>query len=667
MHYEKISYLLLVFLITLSLFALCSCSGDDAGGDAPPVTDTPGGGNGGGETSGGGTNDGGSDQGGEENTYPIKSITIDGFDIKSFSIVTDTSDPVLMRSAELLKKTIKDQSGYDLPITSSEAALAISIAYTSYAGNDGFRAYVSGMCLKIECINPYFMEECMEKLCTDLFVTEEENMEFDNYFEYSQHIRTIGYCSYGGAVGDGVADDFEAIKRTHARANITGQTVVAEKGKIFNLGVHDEAISIKTSCEWGDAVFIIDDSNIAPSDSARTANIFKIASKSRPVEIYGLTSLKAGQKNIGMTFDNDVLLYIANSNKHQYIRYGINNDTGAPQQEIIHVDKNGNVHNETPIMWDYDTVTYAVAYDASEKPISISGGIFKTIANRAPREYTYYSRGISVNRSNVTIKGLTHLVTGEGTDGAPYNGFLSVSYAYNVLIDGCTFTAHKTYQRELDSRNNMGTYDTNATLSSHITWKNCSQTNSITDKSYWGIMGSNYCKNLKYDGCKLSRFDAHKGTHNATIINSEIGHTSVTATGSGTFLIENTAIHSNNAIALRGDYGSTWDGDVILRNITLHNTGTATLITASYANHDFGYTCHLPKSVTVDGITLDFGGSFYVFSPLQNGIDQPTVGGVENKNPVVLPEEVIFTNLGKIVGEISSNKTLYANVALKEQ
>jgi hypothetical protein len=213
----------------------------------------------------------------------------------------------------------------------------------------------------------------------------------------------------------------------------------------------------------------------------------------------------------------------------------------------------------------------------------------------------------------------------------------------------------------------MGTYDITVSVANNVTFKNSSQTNSITDTKYWGIMGSNYCKNLTYDGCTFSRFDAHKGTHNATIINSEIGHQKISIIGSGTLRVENTVVHGNNIVSLRNDYGSTWDGDMIFKNVTLKNTGTATLINATWYNHYFGYTCYLPQNIIIDGITLSRGTSFYVLPKLKNGINTDTVDGGKNKNKIVLTETVsVVSNPNRYSYSISSNTTLYADVELKE-
>ena len=472
----------------------------------------------------------------------------------------------------------------------------------------------------------------------------------------------LTYSAYG-AVGDGVTDDFLAIKATHAYANANGLTVYADEGKTYNLGQHNDVITIMTDTVWEGATFIFDDRTLAASTAIRGRSIFNLApdNSSYSVRING--GLTAGQTNIGVTFKTPVLLYIANSNVKQYIRHGANANSGADQQELILVDENGNVDPSTPIMWDYDVVTSAIAYPAGDKPITLSGGTFITRANAAPREYTYYARNITVRRSNVTLKGITHLITDEGDTGAPYNGFFAISYCNNILVEDCIFTGHKVYKLSSDANNSMGTYDISINSANDITFKNCTQTNSITDTKYWGIMGSNYCKNLTYDGCIFSRFDAHQGTYNATIINSEIGHQKLSVIGKGTLYIENTVFHSDTVVALRTDYGSTWEGEIIFKNITVNNTGTPILVNAGWNNHYFGYTCYLPTKIVVDGITLANKDYFYVLPNLPSHVDDPTVNGAENKNPLELTETIVIaSNPNGYKYYVSVNTELFSGV-----
>ena len=474
----------------------------------------------------------------------------------------------------------------------------------------------------------------------------------------------LTYASYG-AVGDGVTDDFFAIKAAHAFANENNLTIYADEGKTYYLGQHDESIVVKTNTVWNGATFIIDDRSIAATDAVRTRNVFYFPPdhSSYSVKISG--GLQEGQENIGVTFDTPVLLYIANSNVKQYIRYGANANSGADQQELILVDKYGNVDPSTPIMWDYSTVTSAIAYPVGDRPITVTGGTFITRANAAPREYTYYARNISIKRSNVTIDGITHYITDEGDTGAPYSGFLIISYCNNTVVQNAVLTGHKVYKLSSNVNNSMGTYDISLNSANAVTFKNCTQTNSITDTTYWGIMGSNYCKNLTYDGCIFSRFDAHQGTYNATIINSEIGHQKLSVIGKGTLYIENTVFHSDTVVALRTDYGSTWDGEIIFKNITINNTGTPILVNAGWNNHYFGYTCYLPTKIVIDGITLANKDYFYVLPNLPSHVDDLTVNGEANKNPLQLTETIVIeSNPNGYKYYVSVNKELFSNVEL---
>ena len=92
----------------------------------------------------------------------------------------------------------------------------------------------------------------------------------------------LTYSSYG-AIGDGVTDDFAAIKAAHAYANANGLTVYADEGKKYYLGQHTDAIIIKTDTVWADAEFIIDDRSIAPTDEERTKDMVQYTFEFLPI------------------------------------------------------------------------------------------------------------------------------------------------------------------------------------------------------------------------------------------------------------------------------------------------------------------------------------------------------------------------------------------------
>ena len=152
-----------------------------------------------------------------------------------------------------------------------------------------------------------------------------------------------------------------------------------------------------------------------------------------------------------------------------------------------------------------------------------------------------------------------------------------------------------------------------------VSFVDCYQSNSIVDDSLWGLSGTNYCKNFVFDGCVISRVDAHKGVVNATITDSVLGFAGASIIGYGTLLIENSIFLTDKIVALRTDYGSTWEGDIIIRGCTLSpiGSGDVYLITGkNTGSHNFGYDCYMPINVTIEDLTVLSTKNVYVFGDL---------------------------------------------------
>lgn len=474
----------------------------------------------------------------------------------------------------------------------------------------------------------------------------------------------ITYSQFG-AVGDGVTDDFEAIIAAHEYANMTGRPVKAEQDATYYIGAHAATAHIQTDTDWGNAKFIIDDTEVTTEN--RSWNIFEVKSDYEPykVPVPQGYSLEKGQENIGITFETPVLLYVVNSNKKDYIRYGLNQNGGANRQEILLVDEEGNVDKDTPVLWEYEEVTSIIAYPVCDEPVTVSGGEFTTIANRAPVSANYYARGINVKRSNTTVTGVSHYVTGEGEASSPYTGFYAVNYANAVTIENCLLTGHTTYTNiKPTGAVSQGTYDTQAVRSNAVTYRGCTQSNEVTDTKYWGVMASNFCKNLKMERCNLSRFDAHQGVYNATITDTVLGQ-NLTIIGAGTLRIENvTRLSGSHFMQLRTDYGSTWEGDILFKNCTYTPTGSSCcIIQAQWTDWDFGYTCYLPAEVVVDNFTVTGSAKCAVFSAVTSS--KPAT--VQNsKNPYVVTERVIIKNEATPLQLSQNTSGLFDGVAVEK-
>ncbi|MDN5217491.1 hypothetical protein QQ020_35795 [Fulvivirgaceae bacterium BMA12] len=480
----------------------------------------------------------------------------------------------------------------------------------------------------------------------------------------------VRYSDFG-ARGDGKADDIDAIAAAHAFANQHGLLVKADEGATFYIGGKARTADIRTDTDFGTAAFIIDDTEV----QNRNASVFIVSSGLQPLKLEGVSLLKRNQEKIDISLPGSCLIAVTNSQVKHYIRFGLNQNNGSSQTDIFVVDKNGKVDMDAPIIWDFDQITDITALPIDEKTLNITGGRFTTIANKAESKYTYYSRNIAIRRSNVLVDGLEHRVTGEGDHGAPYGGFLNIRDCSYVTVKNTILTGHKTY-RTIGSAGkpvSMGSYDISVNRALNISFVNCSQTNDINDRKYWGILGSNYCKNLLYDSCTFSRFDAHKGVANATIRNSTLGHMGINAIGAGTLTVENTTIRGRSLINLRSDYGSTWQGYFVIRNCIFVPAGgrptSAALISGSYSGqHDFGYTCYMPERITIENLHIDDSNHpedyqgpaiFTNFNP------QMTDDSYQEKFPYVRTREVILRNVTTASGKglrISDNPFMFKDV-----
>jgi hypothetical protein len=340
-----------------------------------------------------------------------------------------------------------------------------------------------------------------------------------------------------------------------------------------------------TDVDFSGASFIIDDRDIPFDSPERDVPIFFVKRENEPKTfdadsevVKALNSacpLDINTKKLNYAPGYAAMVVPYDANTKVYKRLGANANSGATQHELVIIDKDGNIDEKTPILLPYHNVTKLVEFRIDDTPITIENATFTTRANKAPREYTYYDRNFVISRSNVTMRNITHLITDETETGAPYHGFFDAKEMNNLLVDSCVLTGHKCYV-ETSGRSNMGSYDIGASSSNGLYFKNCRQTNFFypdgtpsVNEVIWGIMGTNYCKNMTYDSCLLTRLDAHAGVYNATVKNSEIIY--IRLTGGGLFLLEDSTVYGDEIVSLRADFGCTWRGDVVIKNTKLVN------------------------------------------------------------------------------------------------
>ena len=449
------------------------------------------------------------------------------------------------------------------------------------------------------------------------------------------------FYSEFGALGDGVTDDFDAIIRAHEAANASGAKVCADPGAVYYIGRTIKTARIETDTDWTGAEFIIDDTKVPRNGRAfEDSWLFEIASAKKPVPVNSILSLKKNRTCLDLSFETDSLIIVTNDNVRRFIRRGQNQNSGIGQVEVFVIDKNGNIDPANPLVWNYVTITSMTAYPIDTSVLTINGGKFTTIASKGHADLYYMTRGIHLTRSNTVIDGLTHLITSEQEiQGASYHGFLYIENCANITVKNSTFTGHRAYVQS--NGPTRGTYDFNVLRVANLSVINCGQSNDITDSKYWGVFTSNFSKNFLLDGVKFSRVDAHNGLHNLTILNSEFGHQGIQMIGGGLMRVENTKITGAVYLNLRSDYGSTWEGDVIIRNGTFVPTifdNPAIIYSNNDGQWNFGYTCYFPGTITIDGFTVDETSVPDEYSGVL--LVRAVNNGKKERYPVVLPEMI---------------------------
>ncbi len=471
-----------------------------------------------------------------------------------------------------------------------------------------------------------------------------------------------------GAKGDGKTNDFFAMKAAHDYANDVGATVYATPNATYYVSeTGGETITVKTDVNFQGAHVIIDDKAISPTGPERHTPLFTLLREHEVLtfdeesdEVKALNAacpINPETKKLPISFGYPAMLIPENNERKVYIRVGANPTSGDSQRELVVIDEDGNINEKTAVLIEYEKVTRLLVYRIDDKPIRFENVKFTTLANEAPRRYPSYLRNIYINRSNVTVKNLKHYVVGEGENGAPYSGFINPRQMNNFLCEDCILSSHKTYEME-DRHAYMGSYDIGGEDANELYYKNCNEAN-FFEWGNWGIMGSNYCKNITYDGCMLSRFDAHAGVYNATIIDSELD--AIRLTGGGKFTLKNVKMHSDLLISLREDFGCTWHGDIEIENVRFFNKRDKVFLFGAlfYPHHNFGYQAYYPTNIKIKNVSLRNPATLYLFNDITPGeeydvtAERVTVKGEEreNLNRMILPENIEIAEIGENAAE----------------
>jgi hypothetical protein len=473
-----------------------------------------------------------------------------------------------------------------------------------------------------------------------------------------------GYVYYSdfGADTSGQTNAFQAIIDAHDFANDNNLPVRADKGATYFIGeppshqnsegllVVDNPLgaTVLTDTDWGNATFVIDDSDIEVSrnvgrNSPHNTAIFTLARTKEEINLLPyLPSLTIRKNQTRLDFiaelgwtDGAMIRITDGTLTFQRKQFGRPEAAQVPSArfDIILVCKDGYIDPTTPVLWDFNNVTALVALPFEDETLTITGGNFERIA-RAENLNTFFFRGIHVQRDRVVIDGIRHEIEQEGESRhtfSQYDGMVMISDASNVVFKNSFLTG---------TRNG---YDFSVYNSININVEKVEQINCILSPQFWGIMGGNDAKNLVFDDVKFNRIDIHRQVHNLTIKNSEVGYQGIPITGSGKLHIENTTSrHATSFVTLREDWGSSWNGDVYIIKCTwIPHSGSGNLYLFEIQNcgrYDFGFETFMPRKIVIDELKIESDRPLWLVNNFMR---------LSNSNAINLSEELIVQNIDR--------------------
>jgi hypothetical protein len=330
---------------------------------------------------------------------------------------------------------------------------------------------------------------------------------------------------------------------------------------------------IKTDVDWQGATITIDDrklSTISGSEYYALAkrHVFDVVPSPEcrklcitdPDVLSRIVGDGIGRKtkkiDLGIDWDDRIMIAPYYSGHKVYRRRGYGQFAGMDTHEIIVVEPDGTVSDETPIIFEYKKFDRIDVYKLDKKgAVTIKNGNFVTLDARINHmvdgkyRASYIHRGIDVRRSYTTLLNLTHRVEGaftfadrlNGIEGSTTAGFFCANYTSNVTLKDCVIPARMSFT-------GSSTYNFNATHVNKMVLDGCVQSNfwitvdpvtyeiknptevdpsvrgharksdpnailgitsyPVGEKKhnlFYGFCGTNYCKNLEYINSTLSR------------------------------------------------------------------------------------------------------------------------------------------------------------------
>ncbi len=416
-------------------------------------------------------------------------------------------------------------------------------------------------------------------------------------------------------------DDYYVIKAAHDCANKYKKPVSVTKAEYNIYKKNTDAIEVKTDTNFNGATIYIHDEI---TDLEKYEGAIYHISHEKSCDTLSVASFNGSYTSLAPVTGSYFIRIESKSAERVFQR---NHKDGTQSSAKIDVFTVINGKISQPMYWSYNGEKLKVTRcEIPSKQLVFQNGIFETIAKKnCDNCASLFARNIRVTRSNTKIYNLKHYFIDKKGNSVKelnhsYTGFIGITNTANVLIQKCIVYPLIHRLSDGDTGSN---YDLSFSYSVNLTLDNVKLATSdqLTNSEYWGVIGSNGCKDVLVKNSTLNRVDAHKGIYNLTVKDTTLGSHGITATGTGInkdnkMVIENvTWKGTKNLISLRKDYGLTWNGAITIKNSRVEQVPSSSTvvniinITDSYIKSDINFAkfkqpIYNPTSIKIDGLKI---------------------------------------------------------------
>lgn len=302
------------------------------------------------------------------------------------------------------------------------------------------------------------------------------------------------------------------------------------------------------------------------------------------------------------------------------------------KEEILYIDMNGFMYNEP--YNDSFTAKSARSMDCSVFSY-FKNAIFKIRDNFTGNQSEGY-RNIGfefTENANLNVENI--LLEDPNIENYRLSIF-RVNNGYNIQILNCNITNTRNNQALIN--NDKSAYS--ITGSKIIKWHMSNLCIGNLEGSAWGATGCNYITDWVIDNSSLSRIDVHHRLNNLYVNNSIIGKHGLSYTGFGKIIISNSEFRGQTLLKARDDYGSYFDGNIIIKDCSWKTFSTNALFVMYVGIHNFDFRQASKRTNFIGAKELDIDGLRIIGEHNKKIILVRSYYNDEGKDYAIIPQRI---------------------------